>query len=1581
MDNYKEWNGTAWVPCSDVKCKDGDCGDANRYVDGNANGAGPGVYFVDMSGFEKYKAGRSSGMPSSFGVATVRTCTAWFLGARYSNGYLTAITDINWDKGPLTTNFVKKHSTFAGAKEKAKGIQKTCGKVKGPSKLATSRRQSGCKGLRTAAGVMMSILVSLVAFIWQLVVFITKIVFMVLLWLEIKVQNANVYDLYLGSGRKGLRGDTPGINHTPTTGGFFSSTWTEHFKGGTSTSTGNGVEKKESWAGKEMEDMYNGGKGIKGQAAVDNCVPKAATPPIEWWRGWNVGYNKEGYKYLNSCRGPVQNKKISYVLSGKTYTRGIKVISISEESAMGWGFGNNNYPKFQAYLFPTCFTINQAYVFGQIYARGGLDRELLGAKGFAQYFIKCAEKSTKEAKANCFKGKAANRWRYNGEREYNPTELISVGENSPGAENTVKPSTSGTTTGAGSPGTPADQADAGKIVKTRVAVNKKMCKEDTWYKDATGKLKWSGKYPDVAARPSGTIGRLAGGAVGGFMQFISTLGMSAGSQKKRDTQAALADFANALHKRKAQEAQKNDNVKVSEGGYDGFDPGAAATPANPSTCAPHAPFVYTANWGPASWNYQTVRLKRVIAGNLASRPTAPGSKGDNDADWTATEWESKYLNWARNQNDNGILPMVSGYTPEFTHAEWKTYLDKGLEAFPSDGAAAAASNAFAAKTYAGRNKQKTAADNGAGSKSVEIASMSFKFFTDDSDPENRVITPLTKEMIQKRKAYKYSIRKGQSNAAQRSLGKETRIPAPKSWAAGYGAKFKSWWGGGIPGAIYNFFSNENRDTKTVDDSSTWNYERSGSAKGDDKMRICVGGLLDQVVIAAPTKANAYLFKATTKPQYTNRQKWTLGWGSPVNKQCQGLAVIDMRPTAPGRVPKSLTDLGGALFRNTFPTSVQAHIVARQHKRQKKAKHKTSATLPASKAKVDREVTVTFAAIANAPGYNGGHKAASCMKMTKSIFGKDCLTWLEPLEQVMAYFVCDDMSFGITIRTGAVGCATPYLTSVSPAVDEVEGKTTLIGADLAFPFTVSLSFKFWMKSSWYVCLQCPLLLYIIEGILSVFGIKVPLPYNVIELEVGFSVGFHDWGKSAKDLAEDGPWYVKFCFQQPVWGPLVMAPICDDDKVFSLPKAKASCFTGCEIKVMEVNPQLSVALSMKLLGVCSFCGKLSLEFWSGNGGLTDWKCMKVGMITPQDKGGVGNREPNGLVRAADGGCSGVSVSLGKSVGRTGRTRMAYAKQARCELAQDSCHDALESKDTSALSACLKDALSSRIQCDATSRLDPYPSVGNLFAKEMDVFMGPNMGPDSATSMAALRAGYAQGLGSLRVERLSVQLTGSEGDVKLRMNATVAPATAVQLRDVCWNWDDAMMKDVRHAKADKYTTAKQKGRFLVAAVQWHLKNGSGLDQKTRENMQDWVVMVKDMGAMGFLQKDPSVESREANTLSAATSKMCSKLPLTGLRAELQMDVTSLGSGETAGQFSGSLRKFTVPLVEQGYHRTTQAQRAVESMLGGKRRFADVFGKIMREAKNIVDKEAQYLMKATCTELRVLCPTCSDEAWECGL
>lgn len=327
------------------------------------------------------------------------------------------------------------------------------------------------------------------------------------------------------------------------------------------------------------------------------------------------------------------------------------------------------------------------------------------------------------------------------------------------------------------------------------------------------------------------------------------------------------------------------------------------------------------------------------------------------------------------------------------------------------------------------------------------------------------------------------------------------------------------------------------------------------------------------------------------------------------------------------------------------------------------------------------------------------------------------------------------------------------------------------------------------------------------------------------------------------------------------------------------------------------------------------------------------------------------------------------------------MAYAKQARCELAQDSCHDALESKDTSALSACLKDALSSRIQCDATSRLDPYPSIGNLFAKEMDVFMGPNMGPDSATSMAALRAGYAQGLGSLRVERLSVQLTGSEGDVKLRMNATVAPATAVQLRDVCWNWDDAMMKDVRHAKADKYTTAKQKGRFLVAAVQWHLKNGSGLDQKTRENMQDWVVMVKDMGAMGFLQKDPSVESREANTLSAATSKMCSKLPLTGLRAELQMDVTSLGSGETAGQFSGSLRKFTVPLVEQGYHRTTQAQRAVESMLGGKRRFADVFGKIMREAKNIVDKEAQSLMKATCTELRVLCPTCSDEAWECGL
>jgi len=1569
--DYHQWDSTskAWVPCSDIKCKDGDCGDGNRYVDGNANGNGPGVYFVDSSGFGDHKMFKSWGIPSNFGVATMRCCTAWFLGARYSNGFMSAVTDVKWDKGPLTKDFANQNGGFAAMKQKATGQKSYCQTLK---KHPEKKRL--CEGMGYVSGKVMLALKKIAQFIWQVVIFITKIVFMVLMWLEIKVQNANVYDLYIGAGKKGIRGDTPGINHTPTTGGFFSSAWKEHF-----APTGNMGD---------MEDAYNGGKGPAAAASVDSCVPKAATPPIEWWRGWNSAYGKEGWKYLSSCRGPIKEKTITYTMAAtaaeanaaadsKTYSRPVKITSYSGDSAFGWGFGNNNYPKFQAYLFPTCFTINKAWIFGQIFMNGGMDREMYGAKSFAAFFMKIADKSTKEASKDCFKGKMGNKWRYNGEREYNPSQGTAMGEGSPGPENTIKPATVQTATTAAAVKSPAQ---AGSIVTTQATVNKKACKESSFYKDATGQKKWPLKFVDVMTISDANKDRMSE-AGGGIMQW---LGLWADpTRQKMAANAGSASGGNTIDAA-TKAANWDAAFAVSEGGYDGVDPGA--NPENPSVCAPHAPYAYTANWGPASWNYNTIKMSRGhsilgnnILGNNNPLLSNPISGGDNAKEFSDVEAESKYINWARNQNNNGIFPGKTGYNPEMTRTEFDAYVQNGGSPLPTDDASAAASSKAAAMLFAGRNKKVTPSQNGSGAKTEEVAALSFKFYTDDSDPENRIITPLTKEDVLKKKKYRYSMRAGEKSAKQRELGSKNRQPStpgrvwliPGSGIAQLVGSLQDMAAG--PGGSQ---AQANKFAAFKDDAVKWNYK---SDVAGEALRLCVGGMLKiDPVVKATAKKGLAAFVDVTVPDYQNRK---IGVDYSYGDRCMGLAVIDMRPTAAGAFPHTMTMIGGALYRNSGLSNIEAFGAKIAHYRQRKAQHETTAKITISKVQIDKEVLSVFKAIPNAPGYGGGHKATSCMKVMKSIFGKDCKTWMQPIEVVLSKFICDDMSFGIVIRSGPIGCATPYLTSVSPKVDEYSGKTRLIGADLAFPFTVSLSFKFWLKSSWYVCIMVPLLLWAIELLLKAIGVAaVPFPYNLIELEVGFSVAWHDWGKSAKDNAADGEWYLKFCFQDPVMGPMTITPLCDTDAIFSAPKAGASCPTEMEVKCLEVNPQLSVALSMKLLGVCSFCGKMDLDFWQGTGGLPNWNCMKVGMIVPAPPTGAGSA-PSALVRNADGDCQGVTVSLGKSVGRTGRARMAYAKQARCALEKDSCHDALESKDTSALAACLKDALSSRIQCDATARLDPYPSIGNLFAKEMDVFMGPNMGPDSATSMASLRAGYAQGLGSLRVERLSVQLTGSESDVKLRMNATVAPATAVQLRDVCWNWDDHMMKDVRHAKADKYTTAKQKGRFLVAAVQWHLKNGSGLDQKTRENMQDWVVMVKDMGAMGFLQKDPSVESREANTLSAHTSKMCSKLPLTGLRAELQMDVTSLGSGETAGQFSGSLRKFTVPLVEQAYHRTTQAQRAVESMLGGKRRFADVFGKIMREAKNIVDKEAQYLMKATCTELRVLCPTCSDEAWECGL
>jgi len=1564
--DFQQWNSTSkqWVPCSDVKCKDGDCGDGNRYVDGNANGNGPGVYFVDVEEYNKFKVFQQWGVPSNFGVATVRTCTAWFIGARYMNGFLTAITDIKWDKGPLTKTFANQIGAYAAFKNKMSGLadKMSCPKV---TRRKGGRINSGammCQAMGWMANKVLIGLKYLAQFIWTVVMFVTKLVFMILCWLQVKVQNANVYDLYLGNDRHGIRGDTPGIQHTPMTGGFFAQTWKEHFSD---------VSSDNNKMNPHREDAYKGGKGPAAAASVDNCVPKTAMPPIEWWRGWNKAYSVNGWKYLASCRGQISEKTITYKLAetsgsgnaaatAKTHSRKIKIVSYRKDTAFGWGFGNNNYPKLQAYLFPTCFTLNNAWLFKQFMSSGGADREISGWKHFAKFFSKLVDKDTAEEAQDCFKGKMGNRWRYNGEREYVPEESLQIGEAAPGMENTVRPTPTVTTV---SKDMVKNHVSIGAITAKQVVANKKNCKESYFYKDATGSKRWYAKFTDVNFLAWPTAVAAAAGRSGGGV--LAAIGMSTSCMRAaKDADAADAQGCNQQARITAAAITAAEE-KVNAGGYDAV---VAADLQNPTVCAPHAPYVYTANWGPATWNYKIIKLSTThtySGGDSNPLLANPIVAGDNAKEFSSIEWDDKYMNWARNQNNNGIMTSATGYDPELTRAEFDKYIRTSPDMAPSAGG----SKAAAGMIFSGRNKKQTQSQNGSGKTTEHVPALSWKFFTDDSDPENRWITPLTQDEIVKKQKYKYAYRPGVKYIFQKKYV-FNRLPAiaKKTWLK--------------PGTFMGkiFGSSTNKLAVQNDDAVKWNHAFNSGSGG--KLRLCVGGMLrlsPQIKTARATSLLTY--KAVTQPKYRTR-----GPFAPAHSdRCMGLAVVDMRPTSAGRMPFAVTFIGGTLARNTGLTSIAWLGEKLSHYRQRKPYHMTTPKGVISKGKIDAEVLTVFKAIPNAPGYSGGSKASSCMKLQKSIFGKDCKTWLQPLEVVLSAFVCDDMSFGITIRSGSVDCATPYLTSVSPHVDEATGDTALVGADLAFPFTVSLSFKFWLKSTWYVCIMVPILLYAIEAVVTAVsgsgGSTIPWPYNIIEFEMGFGVAWHDWGKAAIDN-EDNSWYFKFCFQKPVMGPLMSAPACTSDAAFVAPiKQGASCPFGDEIKVFELNPQLSVALQMKLLGVCSYCGKYDISaFWNGKDALPDWNCMKVGMVTPQQNTGTGSA-PSGHVRNADGDCNGVTISLGKSVGRTGRARMAYAKQSRCALAQDSCHDALESKDNSALTACLKDALSSRIQCDATARLDPYPSNGNLFAKEMDVFMGPNMGPDSATSMAALRAGYAQGLGSLRVERLSVQLAGSESDVKLRMNATVAPATAVQLRDVCWNWDDAMMKDVRHAKADKYTTSKQKGRFLVAAVQWHLKNGSGLDQKTRENMQDWVVMVKDMGAMGFLQKDPSVESREANTLSAHTSKMCSKLPLTGLRAELQMDVTSLGSGETAGQFSGSLRKFTVPLVEQAYHRTTQAQRAVESMLGGKRRFADVFGKIMREAKNIMDKEAQYLMKATCTELRVLCPTCSDEAWECGL
>lgn len=585
-------------------------------------------------------------------------------------------------------------------------------------------------------------------------------------------------------------------------------------------------------------------------------------------------------------------------------------------------------------------------------------------------------------------------------------------------------------------------------------------------------------------------------------------------------------------------------------------------------------------------------------------------------------------------------------------------------------------------------------------------------------------------------------------------------------------------------------------------------------------------------------------------------------------------------------------------------------------------------------------------------------------------GLFCGKWFDTLAWARYSLLGPKWKIGIAIFMAEIPCGTPYVSSISPYVNPDTGATSTIGMDLKFPMNVEMSFKFWQTKPFVYCvLAVPVMMWGLEALISLFtaSSKLPFPYQMASFFFGFSMNFQDWGKMQAAVIKLQGWGFFAMFNHQInWGPLVTGAICNADAASIHTLVKASCVTANNVPMIKVAPGIALYFLMRLMGTCSACGLLDAEVWDGMDSIADWNCAKT--AAPNARSGGQNYVDCDL-----------TGRLGKALGRTGRSRMAYAKQARCSLAQDSCHSALDAKDEAALAACLKDALSLRMQCDAGARLDPYPTVGNLFAKEMDVFLGTNSGPASRTGLAMLRAGWVQGLGSLRVDKVNVQLTGAASDVQLRVNATVAPSSAVQLRDVCWNWDNKMMFRVRQDKASKYTTGKQKGRFMASTLQWHLKNSSGLDQKTREGMKDWAVLLKEMGSMGYLQKDPSVETREANTLTAQGSKMCTKLPLTGLRAEMQMDISSLGSGETAGQFSGALRRFTVPLVEQGFHRTAHAQRAVESMLGGRKRFADVFGKIMREAKTVVDTESQKLMKVTCTELRVLCPTCSDEAWEC--
>jgi len=171
------------------------------------------------------------------------------------------------------------------------------------------------------------------------------------------------------------------------------------------------------------------------------------------------------------------------------------------------------------------------------------------------------------------------------------------------------------------------------------------------------------------------------------------------------------------------------------------------------------------------------------------------------------------------------MTSATGYDPELTRAEF----DKYISTTGTPGDSTASSTASAAEIFRGRNTQQTQDQNGSAPKIEHVPALSWKIYTDDSDPENRKVTPLTVDEILKKQKYKYAYRPGVKYIFQKKYVMD-RLPAltKKTW-------FK-------PGTFMGklFGSSDNKLASQNDDAVKWNMAMNGAG---GKLRLCIGGML------------------------------------------------------------------------------------------------------------------------------------------------------------------------------------------------------------------------------------------------------------------------------------------------------------------------------------------------------------------------------------------------------------------------------------------------------------------------------------------------------------------------------------------------------------------------------------------------------------------------------------------------------------------------------------------------------------------------------------------------------------------